>query len=153
GYCECIASPGCKVVSEPCFCSCGAYECAEDCVCVCSGGDYLGCAPSHCPITACPEGSTLEVGKDGCPVCVPPPCNELDVCGCILDERCGLLGDGCICECGDFECPGVEPCDCACGGGTPVGCYDLSACTVPTCTEKERPAIGEDGCPVCVPRD
>ncbi|WP_373049548.1 hypothetical protein [Vulgatibacter sp.] len=151
-YCACAETPACRVVAEPCFCPCGEFACSDDCLCGCGGGAYLGCAPAACPISTCPEGSTLAPGPDGCPVCVePPPCDSLDACGCFADDRCAALADDCICEC-DFECPGTDPCDCGCGGGNYLGCYPRS-CSVPTCNAGEILTLGESGCPVCVPAD
>jgi hypothetical protein len=53
--------------------------------------------------------------------CALPPCESLDACGCFDRPDCKALSDSCICPC-DYNCPGKPPCDCACGGGTYLGC-------------------------------
>lgn len=72
-YCGCATDPACRVIGEECFCPCNAFPCSESCVCACGDGVYLGCAELRCTIADCPKGSTLEMGPDGCPFCVPPP--------------------------------------------------------------------------------
>ncbi|MCA9595008.1 MAG: hypothetical protein KC776_16920 [Myxococcales bacterium] len=79
---------------------------------------YAKCSDGSPHVVAQCDGGTWSVSTANCTL---PPCDGLDACECFDRSDCQALTDTCLCEC-DYQCPGKEPCDCACGGGAFLGC-------------------------------
>ncbi len=82
---------------------------------------YGTCADSTTPHTVAQcNGGTWEVKEQ----CSAPGCEGLSECECAERSDCKIESDGCLCLC-DYSCPGMPPCDCACGGGKYLGCKPI----------------------------
>ena len=93
---------------------------------------YLECPSLMCAVCEGFDGPTTIAGcqctcVNGQVECaqVPlPECAGLDFCSCWDHPGCQYIEEDCICPC-DYECPGHDPCDCGCGGGTYLGCEPI----------------------------
>lgn len=95
----------------------------------CGGGGPCAGFYNYCTYGLCADGTNSIVAECNGPSwkvtkqkdCSPPACEGLSACECFDRPDCQALSEGCLCEC-DYNCPGVPPCVCACGGGTYLGC-------------------------------
>lgn len=80
----------------------------------------------------------------------PVVCTGLDFCGCSQAPECEVVYGDCICGC-DYQCPGTEPCACACGGGPYFGCAPKSCPGPFTFGGSDPVELDAQGCPFVAP--
>jgi hypothetical protein len=79
----------------------------------------------------------------------PVVCTGLDFCACNDAAGCQVVYGDCICGC-DYECPGKDPCVCACGGGPYLGCSPKSCQGPFSFPSTASVQFDEQGCPYVV---